>query len=150
MLLCMNRIIFSVTLLLACATMLGESKGSGRTITCKTPEIAPSCHWIHGRLGVANGNPSYRLWKIGTHRLLGIYSGPVAFNSRWKSKYALDNEGPQLPSNIEQALWRKVTGAWPNLIFADFEVCPLDKERAEVMQPVCIESAKNLVIKKNN
>jgi hypothetical protein len=99
---------------------------------------------------MGNGNPSYRLWKIGTHRLLGIYSGPVAFNSRWESKYALDNEGPQLPSNVDEALWRKVTGPWPNVIFADFEVCPLDREKPEVMQSACIESAKNLVVKKDD
>ncbi len=149
MLLCMNRIIFAIALLLTCATMLGEPKGSRRTIPCKTPEIAPSCYWTRGRLRIANGNPSYRLWKIGTNRLLGIYSGPVAFNSRRESKYALDNEGPQFPSNVDRALWQSVTGPWPNVIFADFEVCPLDKEKPEVMQPACIESAKNLVVKKD-
>lgn len=146
----MNRFIFAITLLLACATMLGEPKGSGRTIQCKTPKIAPACHWMHGRLEEANTNPSYRLWKIGTHRLIGIYSGLYAFQRRFESKYALDNEGPQLPSNLEEALWRSVRGSSANIIFADFEVCPLEKEVPEVMQPACIESAKNIVIKKNN
>ena len=150
MLLCMSRISFVIALLLASATMLGEPKGSGRTILCKTPEIAPSCYWTHGRLVVGNGNPSYRLWRIGTHRLLGIYSGPVAFSSRWGGKYELDNEGPQFPSNVDEALWRSVTGNWPNVIIGDFEVCPLDKEKPEVMQSACIESAKDLVIQKDD
>ena len=122
---------------------------SERTIPCKTPEIAHSCYWTRGRLSMANGNPSYRLWKIGTHRLLGIYSGPVAFNGRAQEEYALDNEGPQLPPNVEDALWRSVKGPWPNIIYADFEVCPLDKEKPETMQAACIESAKDIVVKKD-
>jgi hypothetical protein len=135
--------------ILVCSTTLGQLKSYQRTIPCKTPEIAHSCYWTHGRLSVANGNPSYRLWKIGTRRLLGIYSGPVAFNGQAQNKYALDNEGPQLPSNVEDALWRSVNGAWPNVIFADFEVCPLDEEKSEKMQAACIESAKNIQVKKN-
>ena len=82
--------------------------------------------------------------------MLGIYSGPEAYGRRFEGKYELDNEGPQLPSNIEEALWRSVSGHWPNVIFADFEVCPLDKEEPEVMQAACIECAKNIVIKKND
>ena len=97
---------------------------------------------------MTNGNPSYRLWKIGTNRILGIYSGPVTFNGRFTDQYALDNEGPQLPPNVESSLWKSVTGPWPNEVFADFEVCPLEKEKPEEMQAACIESAKNIVIKK--
>jgi hypothetical protein len=100
-------------------------------------------------LAFGNGTPAYRLWKIRTHRLLGIYSGPRAFNRQTERKYALDNEGPELPSNVEEALWQSESGAGPNVIFADFEVCPLNKEKPETMQAACIESAKNIVVKKN-
>lgn len=143
-----NRVSAYVGILLVCNTILGQPKKSERTIPCKTPQIAQACYWTRGRLSVANGNPSYRLWKIGTHRLLGIYSGPVAFHGREESKFALDNEGPELPPNIEDALWTSVKGAWPNTVYADFEVCPLNKEEAETMQAACIESAKNIVVKK--
>lgn len=125
-------------------------KDTGRTIPCKTPQIADSCYWTHGRLSVGNGNPSYRLWKIGTHRILGIYSGPAAFKRLSDPKYALDNEGPELPPNVEEALWHSVSGAWPNEVYADFEVCPLEEERPAAMQAACIESAKNLVVKKSD
>src|SRR3990172_3750180 len=47
-----------------------------RKIPCKTPEIAPMCYWARGRLAVYNGNPGWRIWKIGTKRILGVYSGP--------------------------------------------------------------------------
>jgi hypothetical protein len=144
----MNRLVFAVTLLLLCAPGGGQTKDLKRTIPCKTPEIARLCYWTHGRLVVTNGNPSYRLWKIGTHRILGIYSGPATFNGPLTSKYPLDNEGPQLPANVEASLWKSVKGSWPNEIFADFEVCPLENEKPEGMQSACIESAKNIVIKK--
>ena len=113
-----------------------------RTIPCKTEENANSCYWTHGRLGVGNGTPSYRLWKIGSHRVLGIYSGPSV------DRYGLDNEGPELPSNVDRSLWDTKDPHFANRIFGDFEVCPLEPEKAGAMQAACIESAKNIVIKK--
>lgn len=117
---------------------------------CKTASDAASCYWMHGRLAVANGNPSYRLWKIGTHRLLGIYSGPLTFNHRRENRYALDNEVPELPADVEEAMRRSGAGAWPNTIYADFEVCPLEEQRPDSMQAACIESAKNIVVKSDH
>jgi len=118
--------------------------GSKRKIPCKTPAIASSCYWTHGRLRMSNGNPSYRLWKIGTNRLLGIHSGPSA------DLYGLDNESPEFPSNVWQKLWVSIpkNSPWPNTIFADFEVCPLEPEKRGAMQAACIEAAKNIVVEK--
>jgi len=107
-----------------------------RDIPCKTTANAASCYWTHGRLLEANGNPSFRLWKIGTHRVLGIYSGPSVDRS------GLDNEGPELPANIQSVFDSK---KWP-VIYADFEVCPLAEEQPETMQPACIEAAKHVVV----
>jgi hypothetical protein len=86
---------------------------------------------------MGNGTPAYRLWKIGTTRLLGIYSGPSV--DRW----GLDNEAPEFPSNVERNL-----DSYKNVIFADFEVCPLEPEKPEAMQAACIEDAKNLFVEK--
>ena len=132
------RIRFLVALFAALACGLATAREvNKRTIPCKTAENANSCYWTHGRLGMYNGTPAYRLWKIGTDRLLGIYSGPSA--DRW----GLDNEAPEFPVNVQRAL---DAGQW-NRIYADFEVCPLEKEKPTVMQAACIESAKNLVVK---
>ncbi len=110
---------------------------SERKIPCKIPANAASCYWTHGRLTYGNGTPAVRLWKIGTHRLLGIYSGPSV--DRW----SLDNENPEFPENLRKKL------DWPGtVIYADFEVCPLEKERRGWMQAACIESAKNILAKK--
>lgn len=107
-----------------------------RKLPCKTTENAATCYWAHGRLSVYNGTPSFRLWKIGTRRILGIYSGPEANDP-------LDNEHPELPANV-----RRVFRPFSNQIFADFEICPLEPEEAGTMQSACIESAKNIVVGK--
>jgi hypothetical protein len=86
-----------------------------------------------------NGTPSYRLWKIGTKRLLGIYSGPGS-----ERRDPLDNEHPELPANLA-ARYDMEPGTWA---YADFEVCPLEPERTGFMQAACIESAKNIHIEK--
>jgi hypothetical protein len=75
--------------------------------------------------------------RLGTKRLLGIYSGPGV------DKYGLDNENPELPANVRRKL-----KPGENWIFADFEVCPLEPEKPGAMQAVCIESAKNIVVEK--
>ncbi len=108
-----------------------------RKIPCKTPANAASCYWTHGRLGFYNGNPAFRLWKIGTHRLLGIYSGPSA------DRFGEDNEHPEFPPNVARTFVPT-----HNRIFGDFEVCPLEPERQGAMQAACIESAKNLIVEK--
>jgi hypothetical protein len=113
---------------------------SKREVPCKTPENAASCYWTHGRLGVYDGNPSFRVWRIGTTRIVGIHSGPDA-----QRRDPLDGEHPEFPPNI-----RKVAGglAEGHRIFADFEICPFVPERPREMQFGCIESAKNIVVEK--
>ena len=108
-----------------------------RTVPCRTPANTASCYWTHGRLHSYNGTPAFRLWKIGTHRLLGIYSGPSV------DRTGLDNENPEFPENVERAFQPP-----QNIIFGDFEVCPLEPERQGVMQAACVEAAKNLVVEK--
>jgi len=134
----MRRIIFLLFLVIALAA--GKEKATSnvsRRIPCKTPSNAASCYWIHGRLGSYNGTPAFRLWKIGTHRLLGIYSGPSA------DLYGEDNEDPEFPKNVRRAF-----KPFTNRIFADFEVCPLEPKRESAMQAACIEAAKNILVEK--
>lgn len=53
-----------------------------RAIPCKAPENAATCYWAHGRLNFYNVAPSYRIWKIGTKHILGVYSGPSTYPPR--------------------------------------------------------------------
>lgn len=107
-----------------------------RKYPCETTENAATCYWTHGRLSLYNGTPAFRIWKIGTRRIVGIYSGPNA----WE-KDELDNEHPEFPANLA-----RVFKPFSNRIFADFEICPLEPEHPGEMQAVCIESAKNIVV----
>ena len=108
-----------------------------RKYVCKTPKLAPSCYWTHGQLKFWEGTPSLRLWKIGTKRILGIYSGPETYPGDLDG----DNEHPELPANIQARL-----KPFANQIYADFEVCPLEPEKPKTMQAACIEAAKNIVV----
>jgi hypothetical protein len=134
----MKRILFLGSILFFATCSLGAVKERPkRSIPCKTPANAASCYWTHGRLRMGNGTPAPRLWKIGTSRLLGIYSGPSV------DRFGLDNEAPEFPPNVERNL-----DSYNNVIFADFEVCPLEPEKPGSMQAACIEDAKNLLVEK--
>jgi len=135
----------------------GSPQPGKRKIPCKTPENAAMCYWTHGRLAVANGNPSFRIWKIGTHRMLGVFNGPSHFPPRMSS-FDDDVFNPELPAELQRAyeadnrrLKREKGIMWavPPPVFADFEICPLEPERKGEMQAVCIESAKNIFIEQD-
>lgn len=132
----MRLILLFSALLLITVIAGAQEKSSHRKIACKTPANADICYWAHGRLSFYNGTPSIRLWKIGTRRMLGIYSGP---NS--EKIDALDNEHPELPDNLRERFKPS-----ENRIFADFEVCPLEPEKDNGMQAACIESAKKVTV----
>jgi len=110
--------LLAVTLpVLACVDLEGaECKGNKR--------VVGQCFSFHGRLACYNGNPTARIWRIGTHRILGIH----------------DDENPIVPTNISRFV------NFDNQIYADFLVCPFDEEKSGRMQIVCVESATNVVI----
>ena len=135
----MKRIVVLLALVVVASAIAGSPRyAEKRRVACKTEENAKTCYWIHGRLSIYNGNPTFRLWKIGTHRLLGIYSGPGAgpFND------GADEEDVELPSNLMKYDFTKVS------VFGDYEVCPFVPEKEGRMQPACIESAKNTIPQK--
>lgn len=137
----MRELMLRLVLTTLClAVPVGGGTGTAtqkRKVPCKTPANAALCYWTHGRLGFYNGNPSIRLWTVGTHRLLGIYSGPSA------DRYGEDSGHPEFPRNVERTFH-----PMHNRIYGDFQVCPLEPERQGAMQAACIEAAKNLVVEK--
>jgi hypothetical protein len=134
------KVIPAIVTLLALQSLASDRTVHTRKIPCKTEAIAPSCYWTHGQLRYGNGTPALRLWKTGTNRLLGIFSGP-SINIRGDDNG--DNEHPELPANITKRLVLGKTAIW-----ADFQVCPLEAQKPGVMQPACVESAKNVFIEK--
>ena len=93
--------------------------------TCETNyRIVDECYETRGRLQAANGNPSVRIWKVGTKRVLGVRNEN------------LEN----LPTKVKEEF------SFGVFVFADYKVCPLTKEKPGHMQMVCVESMKNIRI----
>jgi hypothetical protein len=87
---------------------------------------------VHGRLSNSNGTPAVRLWKAGTHRLLGVID-PDA-----------QDEYGNLPVKIKKLLEED----WQTEVWGDYVACPFTREQPKEMQMICIDSAKNLVSRK--
>jgi hypothetical protein len=137
----------------AAQSLEANASAGKRKIPCKTQENASLCYWTHGRLGIYNGNPSDRIWKVGTRRILGVFNGPSHFPPRSDD----DFESPELPANLERAYkadyqsWKRSKEDLPHafpVIFADFEVCRLEQEKKGEMQAVCVESAQSISVQK--
>jgi hypothetical protein len=95
------------------------------------PQLIGECFNVRGRLSVYNGAPAVRLRRSGTRRMLGVS------DQRFK-----------LPEyrNLPEVLSQQLNG--DNEILGDFLVCPFTKPRPREMQLVCIESARNLSIRR--
>jgi len=133
----MRYALISALALCAVAAQAIPQKTAVRKIPCKTPENAASCYWTRGRLNFYNGAPSYRVWKIGTKRILGVYSGPGSYPPHRDA----DSELTEFPQEID-----KVFRPPNNTVYANFEICPLEPEGKGEMQAVCVESARNIVV----
>lgn len=131
----------SVLLLPLLLTSLPTSNANYKNLPCETPALASSCFRIHGRLNQGNGTPSTRLWQIGTHHVYGIYSNQYGFIH---DDATLDNESPKLPTNVEKQRTSDGNG-YLGYVYADFEVCPLERHIEGHMQAACIQSATHVV-----
>ncbi len=95
------------------------------------PQLIGKCFNVRGRLSVYNGAPAVRLWHIGTRRVLGIS----------EQRFSLPGY-----RNLPEDLSQKLNGE--NSIIGNFLVCPFTPAKPREMQLVCIESAKDVVVKK--
>jgi hypothetical protein len=127
----LNRIATSFVLIL-CGSVSAISPPVPVAKPCREhPQLVGKCFNVHGRLSTYNGNPAVRLWRIGTKRVLGV-----------------SDQRFSLPGyrNIPEDLSKQLNGETE--ILGDFLVCPFTRPRPGEMQLMCIESAKNIVVKK--
>jgi hypothetical protein len=94
------------------------------------PQLTGRCFTIRGRMNYWNGNPSVRIWRVGTRRILGISEG------RFKRDGYVN-----LPASIEARL------SWDSDLFGDFVVCPFTRDEPGVMRLVCVESVTNVTVR---
>jgi hypothetical protein len=92
---------------------------------------APECHVVRGRLAVWNGTPSVRIWPVGTRRELGVVDAHG------------DAAGDRLLPAPVQALIEK-GGPDRAVVFGDYRVCALTKQKPGRMQIVYIAKASRL------
>ena len=94
---------------------------------CKTnPQLAGACTKVRGRLSAYDGNPTFRIWPLGSKRMLGVVD---------------DRRKLSIPAPIRT----KVTSGHD--VHAEFLVCPFTASRPEAMQYVCIEEASHVSIR---
>ena len=116
----MKKLLFTFLFFFLSATALAEGQ-----CTCGGEyKIVEPSFKVHGRLSLWNGNPTARIWIIGTKRMIGI------------------REGASLPKNLEELI-----GNFDTEIYGDDAVCPLTQHKKGVMQIVCMNSASNLKTK---
>jgi hypothetical protein len=96
------------------------------------PQLVAPCFQIRGRLSVYNGAPALRIWPIGSKRLLGISEG----------RFLLANYENIPPGIVAQLVTPD------SVMFADFQVCPFTQDVPGVMRLVCLDSAKNILVKR--
>ncbi len=94
------------------------------------PSLVGKCFRVRGRLSLYNGAPTIRLWRAGTRRMLGV-----------SSSYAQEGYS-SIPADVEQKL------NWETEVWGDFLVCPFTRQKPKEMQMICIEDAKNVVLRK--
>ncbi|MGZ3404624.1 MAG: hypothetical protein ACXWKR_07260 [Phenylobacterium sp.] len=92
------------------------------------------CRVVHGRMAIYNGTFSFRIWAIGTHRMLRVVDE------------ALDNFGDvgRLPPELARALDPYRENLWGHDVFADFKVCDVTESRPGVMQTVTLAGATRI------
>jgi len=112
---------------------IGYAQQNADTSECKPcrehPQINGPKFVIRGIMRIWNGNPSIRISKVGTRRILGVSEG-----NYYKEGYC----------NIPKLLLQKLN--LKNKIIADFVLYPFTDDKSGVMRYVCVDTAYNIKI----
>jgi len=112
------------------------AKAAQPSSRCETsPKLVGACFVVHGRLSFYNGNPSVRIWPVGTHRLLGVLD--AAGTDAQSEDMTYLHLAPPIEYRLRADIWRTD-------VYGDFTVCPFSRERTGWMQFVCIAKAQHL------
>jgi hypothetical protein len=108
---------------LALLAVLIALPAASETPRCKgNSKVIDRCFTVHGRATFGPGTPALRIWPTGTHRMLGVTSGPIA-----------DDADPPI---FPKEMLRFTAGAEE---YGDIEVCPFTPDRPGHMRMVCVE-----------
>jgi hypothetical protein len=91
------------------------------------------CFTVHGRFSIANGTVIFRIWPVGSHRMLAVVESDGTYDE-------FHAPVPKRFASILAAHNRDV------VIFGDYRLCPVTRSRPGWMQLVRMIGAKHLVI----
>jgi len=91
------------------------------------PELMGACFKIRGRLNLWSGRPTFRIWEVGTERILGVT----------QPRFDVARQ-VNAPDGVIDRF------GWGTHMFADFTLCPFTQPEAGYMQLVCIDAAENV------
>ena len=125
-----SRLLFRFFLPVLLAVCCGKAAKANASDTAnpacrKDARVIAPCFRVHGRLSNWNGNPTRRIWMVGTKRMLGL------------------RDDTALPPALEKQL-----GNFDQEVFGDFEFCPFTREKAGAMQVGCVAEVANYSLKK--
>lgn len=127
----MKALAFIITLILSVACFSQQDTNKVDCKPCrKHPGVIGPAFKIHGVLSYWNGNPSVRIWKVGTKKIYGV------------SEQRFYKEGYY---NLPQ--WLPTIG-FDEKITGDFVLYPFTKEKTGVMRLVCIDTVYNMKVRK--
>lgn len=120
-----NQWLVCLLLCLSAPKLFAYDLESTEPFLCKeNPELVGECFTVHGRVGLSNGAHAFRLWVVGTKRMIAV---------------SLEGEG--VPGCVLEHISRGRAR-----VFGDFLLCPFTEDRPGWMRLACIESAENLVV----
>ncbi len=137
----MQRIFVSVMALAQVIALCAKASAGDIHDVCKphavcadNPKLVGGCFTFRGVFKLYNGNPTFRIFRTGTGRILGV----------------LCDEDPIIPPNLAPWINDPTNAQWDRDFRGDFEVCPFTKSKPGVMQFVCIEKVTNLSVYDRN
>jgi hypothetical protein len=102
-------------------------------ICAGNPKLVGEWFTFRGVFRLYNGNPTFRIIRTGTRRILGV----------------LCDEDPIIPQNPAAWINDPTNAQWDRDFRSDYEACPFTNPRPGVMQFVCIEKVTNLTVYDN-
>jgi hypothetical protein len=119
--------------LTGCALLLAVA-ASAQEASCRlSARRVGACFTVHGRLYFSVTSPEIRIWRVGTHRVLGILAPD-------------GNDQGVLSEAMLERLWGGRDR--PGQIWGDYEVCPLSPDQPAKMQMACIADATKLFVER--
>jgi len=116
----------ALSILMLCAISIADRALAHDLRACLDhPQLAGACWNIRGKVTLWNGNPSVRIWPVGTKRILGVR----------------DADPMLIPGELAKSL------SWETASYANLRVCPLTAERPGHMQIVCVASVKDIEVR---